>query len=145
MTLASARQDGPSIAKIDFSYLVNPFGHLIRWTFQENFSTRWQVNALRRGEESGLRHVESTVEKNELDRLSPASWVIDCPICDHREGAVCELDPKALERREVIPKRLACTNCGFVVGDSQPFLSEALVGRQLTEARESILNGYGIK
>lgn len=53
--------------------------------------------------------------------------------------------PGALKSREVIPKRLACTNCGFVVRDSQPFLSEGLLGRRLAEARESILKGYGVK
>jgi hypothetical protein len=78
-------------------------------------------------------------------RLFNASCVVACPICHGSDSAVCELDVDALHTRKVMPKRMACTNCDFVVLDSQPFLSEVLVGRQLEASRESILKEYGIK
>jgi hypothetical protein len=58
--------------------------------------------------------------------------------------AVAELDSAAIERKEINLLRMACANCGFVVSDSQPYLSQALLKKQVAESKAKILEEYGI-
>jgi hypothetical protein len=133
-----------SIAVTDLSYCLNAFAHLIRWRFQENFSTGWQLRALDHSEKIGARFAHVSKEREELERVFAASWALDCPICDAVGDGVCELDDDALSAGRLVPTRFACANCGFVVRKSEPFLGEVLFGPQLTESRKQILAEYGI-
>jgi len=40
---------------------------------------------------------------------------------------------------------MACVNCGFVVGEAQPFLSEALLRESAKYGKHKILKAYGVK
>ena len=73
-----------------------------------------------------------------------AHWSFDCPICDDYQTVVCEIEANKLELFEVIPLRVACTGCGFVVGDSQPFLSAILLEKQVEAEKPQILMAYGV-
>ena len=84
-------------------------------------------------------------EKYDLEGLFDACWSFDCPICEETQAAVCEIEANKLESFEVVPLRMACTCCGFVVGHSQPFLSEILLDRQVEDAKSEILKDYGIQ
>jgi len=128
----------------DVSYSLNAFGHLIRWKFQENFSAGWQLKALNDADEFGAHYDHVAKEIGELERLFSAPCVLDCPICDGIKNGVCELDEDALDSGQLIPRRFACTNCGFVVHKGEAFLSEVLLARQLDESRQAILDEYGV-
>jgi hypothetical protein len=130
---------------VDLSYSLNAFSHLIRWRWQENFSTDWQLKALERAEQIGARFHDIREEKEELEGCFSASCILDCPVCGGIDDAVCELDPETLKSRQLTPLRFACANCGFVVRSSEPFLSEALLVHQLAEHREMILADYGLR
>jgi transcription elongation factor Elf1 len=69
-------------------------------------------------------------------------WTFDCPVCEDLESLVCDLKDN---NRRLIPMRMACTNCGYVVGDAQPLIGELLLKDQLTDAVEQkILREYGL-
>jgi hypothetical protein len=129
---------------IDMSYCLNSFGHLVRLCHKENFSTGWELRTLDHGEATGVvfGHVEE--EKNSLERLFDASWTFNCPVCGDLDSAVAELDSYRLHEREVIPQRMACAKCGFVVRPLQPFLSQMLLEGQVIMAKGQILKEYGI-
>jgi transcription elongation factor Elf1 len=84
-------------------------------------------------------------EKEELEQLFGTPWSFDCPLCDDHQSVVCELDEKELNSLKVVPKRMACTACGFVVRKSHPFLSEVLLQNQIAETRGQILKEYGLQ
>ena len=130
---------------IDLSYCLNGFGHLIRWCFKRNFSSVWEINALTNAEEIGWAYEQTKKERDSLERLFDVHWSFDCPICDGIETVVCEIDAHMLEVFKVVPLRMACTCCGFVVRDSQPFLSEILMEQQLADAQPRILQEYGFQ
>lgn len=129
----------------DLSYCLNAFGHLIRWCFKRNFSTAWEISALVHADEIGQKFEKGGSEKQELERLFAATWSFDCPICDDLQSVVCELDQTELDSLNVVPKRMLCTACGFVVCESQPFLSEVLLQNQVAEVRGRILKEYGLR
>jgi hypothetical protein len=129
---------------IDMSYCLHSFGHLIRWCFRRNFSASWEIDALVHAEELGGKFGRTYAEKQELERLFEAPWSFDCPVCDEVEGVVSELDPARLKNGDVFPKRMACTNCGFVVAEFHPFLSQVLLEGQIADSRLRILKQYGI-
>jgi hypothetical protein len=131
--------------EIDYAFALNPLGHLIRVSFQANFSTTWQLRALERGWEVGLEFEAIAKGRNELESLFGASAVVSCPICAAVDSLSCELDSEVLDSRKVVAQRAACVSCGFVVATGQPFITQLLVGDQLQAAREDILRGYGIR
>jgi len=128
----------------DLSYCLNPFGQLIRWSFKDNFSTNWEIEALVHADETGLKFDHTYKEKEKLEHMFGASWVFDCPICNEPDLVVCELDESELGASQLVPKRLACIVCGLVVRESHPFLSEVLMRTQIANAKEQILKGYGL-
>ena len=133
---------------LDLTYCLNGFGHLIRWCFKRNSSSAWEIAALTKSDEIGGKYLKTEEEKKNLEHLfeeKNASWSFDCPICDDHETVVCEIDANKLESLEVAPLRMACTSCVFVVGDSQPFLSEFLLEQQLADAKPRILKEFGIQ
>lgn len=130
---------------LDLSYCLNGFGHLVRWCFKGNFSSRWEINALTNAEETGWAHEQTTKERDSLASLFDVYWLFDCPICDGIETVVCEIDSHMLETFKVVPLRMACTSCGFVVRESHPFLSEILMEQQVADARPRILKEYGVQ
>jgi transcription elongation factor Elf1 len=130
---------------LDISYCLNSFSHLIRWCFKRNFSAGWEINALVRSDEIGRKFEHMYAEKQELERLFDAPYSFNCPVCDEIESVVAELDSAALDLQEIKPIRMACSNCGFVVSNSQPYLSQALLEEQVLASRASILKEYGIE
>ena len=54
------------------------------------------------------------------------------------------MDESELRAGNIVPKRLACTNCGLVVGPEELFLSQALLRDEVATAREAIVRDYGI-
>lgn len=129
----------------DFTYCLNAFRHLIRWCFKRNFSADWEIDSLIHAEEIGVKFENTEREKREIERLYSAWWSFDCPICADFASVVCELDQTELKDGNVVPTRMACTACGFVVSESDPFLSEVLLQNQVAQARVQILKEYGIR
>lgn len=130
---------------LDLSYCVNGFKHLIRWCLRRNFSPGWEIGSLINSEETGEAFVKKEEAKDVLKRLFAVYWSFDCPICDDHQAVVCELDAAKLREHEVALSRMACTHCGFAVRESQPFLSEILLERQLMVEQSAILAEYGIE
>lgn len=133
------------LSGLDRSYCFNGFAHLIRWCFKRNFSSAWEIAALTKSDEIGGKYEITEEGKKDLEGLFDACWTFDCPICDEYQAAVCEIEANKLDSFEVAPLRMACTCCGFVVRESQPFLSEILLERQVEEAKPEIFKGYGIQ
>jgi hypothetical protein len=127
------------------SYCLNSFGHLIRLCHKENFSAGWEIDALVHGEEIGVKFQRLHIEKDKLERSFGASWTFHCPVCHDVDCVIAELDADRLAEREIFPKRMACTNCGFLVLQSHPLLSKVLLEWQLIKAKPNILAEYGIK
>jgi hypothetical protein len=134
-----------TLPDLDISYCINSFGHLIRWCFKRNFSAGWDINALVHSEETGGKFEKMYAEKQELERLFNVPYSFDCPVCDDIESVVAELDSAALDVREVKPLRMACPSCGFVVSNSQPYLSQVLLEKQVLKSQARILKEYGIE
>lgn len=130
---------------LDISYCLNSFSHLIRWCFKRNFSAGWEIDALVNSEEIGGKFEHMYAEQQELERLFYVPYSFDCRVCYDIESVVAELDSVALDLREVKPIRMACSNCGFVVSNSQPHLSQVLLENQVVASREKILKEYGIE
>jgi transcription elongation factor Elf1 len=133
-----------NLRDIELSYCLNSFGHLLRWCLKGNFSSAWEFDALTHSEEYGGKFDRMHDEKQKLEHLFDVHWSFDCPICDDVEAVVCEIDSQALDSLNVIPKRIVCTNCGFVVRASHPFLSEILLENQIANSREQILEEHGL-
>ncbi|HUW37674.1 MAG TPA: hypothetical protein VMV91_10120 [Rhodocyclaceae bacterium] len=132
------------LPNIELSYCLHSFGHLIRWCFKRNFSAGWEIDSLVHAEEVGVKFERTYAEKQELERLFEVPWSFDCPVCGDLDSAVSELDPARLDDRDVIPKRMACTTCGFVVSGPQLFLSQVLLEEQVAKSRSQILKEYGV-
>ena len=112
----------------DRSYSLNAFGHFIQWCSKRNFSTSWEGDALERADQDGTTFEAVRREKELLGARFEVSWNFDCPICSAYESAVCELDAAELQAANIVPNRLACPSCGFVVSASDKFMSEVLLG-----------------
>jgi hypothetical protein len=132
------------IKNIELSYCLHSFGHLIRWCFKRNFSAGWEIDVLVHAEEIGGKFERAYAKKQEVERLFEAPWSFDCPVCGDLGSAMTELDSVKLDDRDVIPKRMACTNCGFVVSGAYPFLSQVLLEEQVAKSKSQILKDYGI-
>lgn len=133
------------LSGLDLSYCLNGFGHLIRWCFKRSFSSAWEIDALANSAQTGRTFQKARKERDIFEHLFDAHWSFDCPICDEGEAVVCEIDANMLESLKIVPLRMACTCCEFVVRDSQPFLSEILLEQQVAAARSRILGEYGIQ
>ncbi len=133
-----------NLQDIELSYCLNSFGHLLRWSLKDNFSSEWELDALTHSEEYGGKFDRMSDEKKKLERLFDVHWTFDCPVCDDVEAAVCEIDSQALDALDVRPKRMGCTNCGFVVRTSHAFLSAILLEKQIANSRKQILKEYGL-
>jgi len=84
-------------------------------------------------------------EKQELERLFDVPYSFDCPVCDDIDSVVAELDSAALDLREVRPICMACSSCGFLVSNTQPYLSQVLLEKQVLKSRARILKEFGIE
>jgi hypothetical protein len=127
---------------VDMTYCIGSFAHLVRWFLKPNFTGDWEDESLIHGEEIGLNWKLKDREKSKIERLFSMPWTFNCPVCEEFESVVCDL--KA-ENQQLIPTRMACTNCSYVVRDSQPFISDILLREQLTEElQHRILKEYGL-
>ena len=133
------------LSDLDLSYCWNGFGHLIRWCFKRNFSSSWEIDALMDSGETGMAFQKIERVRYNLECLFNAHWSFDCPICDDIGSVVCEIEANMLELLKVVPLRMACTRCEFVVRDSQPFLSELLLEQQVAAAQPRIFEDHGIQ
>jgi transcription elongation factor Elf1 len=138
-------ENARNLPDVDLAYCFASFGHLIRWCFKSNFSVVWEIDALLHAEEVGAKFERTYQEKQELERVFGAYWSFDCPICDDVESVACELDESELVTRKIALRRMACTNCGFVVRDQQPFLSQVLLEGQVSDLRVQILREHGLQ
>jgi len=132
------------VIDLDRSYCLKSLGHLIRWNLRQSFSADWEIQQLVRSEELGMGFELRHEQRQKLEHLFGPEWVFDCPLCDGPQAVVCQLDDSELSARNVVPKRLACTNCGLVVGVAECFLSQALLEDEVAAAREDILKDYGL-
>jgi hypothetical protein len=132
------------VVGLDRSYCLKSLGHLIRWSLKASFSADWEIQELVRSEELGIGFEFKLEQRQRLERLLSPEWVFDCPLCGAPQAVVCQLDESELRVGDIVPKRLACTNCGFVVGTAELFLSEALLRDEVATAREAILKDYGL-
>lgn len=132
------------LPECDIPYCLNPFGHLIRLSFKESFSAAWELDALGTAEQTGEKWERSHKMKQQFEHKFNASWIFNCPVCKDVESVVCDLDENALRLGNVIPKEMVCAACHFVVGESHHFLSEVLLKHQTNDARQQILEEYGI-
>lgn len=130
-------------------YYFHAFGHLINYGLKLNFSTAWEEEALEY--EDGIMGIKFEMiykQKQELENLfckaDTVAWHFHCPVCHGCETAVCELDTNRLDNREVFVKRMVCVNCNFVVREKEPFLAQALLGKQLERVKDKILKEFGI-
>ena len=57
-----------SLHDIDVSYCLHGFAHLIRWHLKNNFSTTWEIDALVRAEEIGVKFNKIYDQKQDLER-----------------------------------------------------------------------------
>jgi hypothetical protein len=128
----------------DLSYCMNAFGQLVRWSLKDGFSAGWELEVLIHGDETGLSFERMHREKEKLSRLFGAYWTFDCPVCGYPESAICELDDAELDFQKVVPKRLGCTSCGFVVKESHFYLSEVLLRKQVGKVHNQVLEEYGL-
>jgi hypothetical protein len=133
---------GKHVAELDRSYCLKSLGHLIRWSLKDNFSAGWEIQELVESEESGSGFDFKHKQREMLERLFGPEWVFDCPLCREPQAVVCQLDEDQLRSRIIVPKRLACTNCGLVVKSAELYLSEALLKDEIAAAKESILKDY---
>lgn len=141
---AGVFQRAKRISILDRSYCLNSLGHLIRWSLKERFSADWEINGLAIVEASwGSFDFQSKVRRK-LELSYSTCWVFNCSLCRGIGSCVCELDNDELELRNIIPLRMTCTNCGFVVHESEPFLSEAVMKETIAQEREKILKDCGL-
>ena len=134
---------GKSVAELDRSYCLKGLGHLIRWSLKDNFSADWEMHELAKSAESGDGFEFKHKQRQELERLFSPEWDFDCPLCREPQAVVCQLDEDELRSANIVPRKMACTNCGLVVRAEELFLSEALLKDEVAEAKESILKDYG--
>jgi transcription elongation factor Elf1 len=132
------------VADLDRSYCLKGLGHLIRWSLKDSFSADWEIDELVKAEESGMGVEFKYKQRQQLEHLFSPNWVFDCPLCDEPAAVVCQLDVDALDSRDIIPIRLACTNCGLVVGKADRYLSEALLKEVVSKEKVAILKEYGL-
>lgn len=128
---------------LDPSYSIKSLVHLIRWGLSNNFSADWEL-ALIDKENTGFQYEFNQKRREKFEQLYNASWVVECPLCGEPDSAICELNDDELESKNVVPNRMACVNCGFVVNESQSFLCEALLGGIVSKEKDAILKEYGI-
>jgi hypothetical protein len=131
------------VVGLDRSYCLKSLGHLIRSSLKVNFSADWEIQELVKSEELGMGFEFKHEQRQKLERLFSPEWVFDCPLCGDPQAVVCQLDESELRAGNILPERLACTNCGLVVGTADLFLSEALLKGEVETARRAILKDYG--
>jgi hypothetical protein len=128
---------------LDWSYSINGLAHLIKWGLKDNFSADWEITLIDR-DNTGFQYEFNQKRREKMERLYNAFWAVKRPLCDQPDSAICELDEEELDLLNVIPRRMACVNCGFVVNKSQPFLCEALIGAVVVKDKDAILKEYGL-
>ena len=129
----------------EFKYCFNSFSQYLQWCVRDNFLSNWEFDALENGERSFVKFDRIKLDRGKLEREFNASWSsFDCPVCDDIDSTVVELDDEKLDLRKIVPLRMVCSNCGFIVRSGQPFLSETLLEPQIAENRPLILTEYGL-
>jgi hypothetical protein len=124
----------------NMTYCIGSFAHLVRRFLQPDFSSDWEYDLLTKTEAAAENWELKENQKKELETLFSMPWTFDCPICEDLESLVCDLQDE-----DLTPGRMACTNCGYVVHDGEPFIGEILLREQLTEAlKQKIREEYGL-
>lgn len=139
-----ARHSVKDVPDLNLSYCLHSFGHLIRWGLKPGLSADWESDARHSAFTLGIKwdYLEKT--SNRIEQQFGVYWSFDCPVCDEAERAITEISELDLHNRLIIPLRMVCVECNFVVGKSQEFLSKFLLDDQVREARHKILKEYGI-
>jgi hypothetical protein len=130
--------------EMDMSYCFRGLSHLIRWNFKENFSAGWEIDALIHAEETGGKFKRTFETTQELKQLFEVPWSFDCPICWDFGSVVAEIDSDMMDEKQIVTKRMACTNCGLAVHRDEPYLSGVLLHKQIADSSAQILREYGI-
>jgi hypothetical protein len=143
---ASVYQRAKNVPELDPTYCLRSFIHLVQWNLKDNFSPDWEMDALARAEEIGIGFELKQKMQKRLEYSHDPSWVFDCPLCNYSESAVCELEYSEdyLGAPEIIPLRMTCTHCGFIANTAHQFLSQALLEKQVKQAKHQILKDAGL-
>lgn len=132
------------VVGLDRSYCLGSLVHLIRWSLRDSFSADWEIQQLVKSEELGMGFEFRHEQRQKLERLFSPEWVFDCPLCGGPQAVVCQLDESELSAGHIVPRRLACTNCGLVVRTAELFLTQTLLRDEVAAAREAIVRDYGL-
>jgi hypothetical protein len=134
-----------NIPGLHLSLCFSAFSHLVRWSVRQSLMADWENEASVHAEETGAKFERCEKRKHQLEHAFGAAWFFNCPICDDIDTFVCEVDEDRLDDHVVAFKRGECAGCGLRVPNGCPFLADALCRQQITDKREEILRGFGIR
>jgi hypothetical protein len=140
--IAAAENDDDPESQ-DLTYCFRSFGHLLNERIRLAETPDWMHAASTRADEIGTRWESVKKFKDSAERAFACPYEFDCPVCCEVHSVVADLESSGLERGFVIPFRLVCADCEFVVSPQHLFLAEELLRDQATEKRPEILKGYG--
>lgn len=133
------------LAQPEYVYCFSGLSHYIRLCLKESARTTVEWNIVDTAESIGTKFEHEQKLRADLNKvLGDLIWDFDCPICQGIETVVAELDDKKLNDGEVVTKRCACVQCGFVVGRGAAHLSEVLLAAEIAEKKPKILTEFGI-
>lgn len=131
---------------LSHSYCFSGLSHYIRVGLKESAKTEAEWSVIEGADSNGARWTaEHEIKKRLEEVLDNPTWEFDCPICGGFESVVAEFDGERLDAAEVVTKRCACVQCGFVVRKGEPYLSEVLLAGQIATKTPAILREFGIK
>ena len=129
-------------AGVDLTYCIGSFAHLVRLFIKPTFTSASESETLDHEVSNDVNWDIKQRYKDAFERLYGMSWTFNCPVCEDFESLVCDLET---EDQRLVPKKMACANCNYIVHDSEPFIAEVLLREQLTEdLRRRILKEYGL-
>ena len=132
------------LPELDHAYCFGALSHFIRLGLKESARTEAEWSIIENADTRGVKFEEEYKLKADIERaLSGPTWEFDCPICQGYNSVVAELDNERLGAGDVATKRCSCVECGFVVGNKAPYLSEVLLMKELVAKKSEILKEFG--
>jgi hypothetical protein len=147
-------------AGADKTHCADALVHLLQLTLQNSFLTNTMIEAMSRDNFESAVWETMHKRKESFIHRHGTSWDkphFDCPVCEHPESILCELDEEYLFDDGIIsPKRLLCSHCDFSVGDFskeavlqayEPILCKILLQKQIQNMKKeeiiSFLSEFG--
>jgi hypothetical protein len=128
---------------IEKSYCFHSFSHLLRTNLKEEFSASWELESLVDSRHAGSQYERTTDERDKIEALFEVPARFDCPVCLAADAAVAEIDVDSFDKPTVMASRLACVQCGFVIGNGMPHLTDVLLEEALQRDSEKIRRACG--